>query len=240
MPIPHYKIYYSQNREDLILADMLRQISSGFYVDVGAHHPEQDSVTKLFYDKGWCGINVEPHQQRHAELCAGRPRDINLRVGLSSQPGTLLFRSYSNDGLSTFSSELKQMWEAHELPYTEASVEVSTLTEMLRHHRPSGEIHFLKIDAEGLELEILLGNSWDRFRPWVLCIERAAFHPRRSAITTFLEAWGYKPVFFDGINDYFVADAKRSIGEEFSYLRVMILEGIPVSHTLAKHLHFAD
>ena len=34
--------------------------SSGFYVDIGAFHPTEDSVTKLFYDRGWRGINVDP------------------------------------------------------------------------------------------------------------------------------------------------------------------------------------
>ena len=33
---------------------------SGFYVDVGAGHPTEDSVTRHFYDLGWRGINVEP------------------------------------------------------------------------------------------------------------------------------------------------------------------------------------
>lgn len=236
MPIPHYKIFYSQNREDLILASFLRNVSAGFYVDVGANHPEQDSVTKLFYDKGWSGINIEPNENKHIELCQQRPRDINIRVGLSSQSGTLLFRTYANDGLSTFSSDSKQMWES--LSHVEEPMEVSTLSQILMQHRPTGDIHFLKVDAEGLELEILLGNGWHLFRPWVLCIERAAFHPRRLAISAFLEAWSYAHVFFDGINDYLVANEKRALGDEFSYLQAMILEGIPIHYLLAKHLRF--
>ena len=217
MSIPHYKIFYSQNREDLILAGFLRTVGAGFYVDVGANHPEQDSVTKLFYDKGWSGINIEPNDNRHAELCRQRPRDINIKVGLSSQAGTAFFRTYANDGLSTFSSESKQMYESLHFSHVDNPVEVSTLSAVLKQHRPAGDIHFLKVDAEGLELEILLGNSWHRFRPWVLCIERAAFHPRKAAISAFLEAWAYTHVFFDGINDYLVANEKRAIGDDFSY-----------------------
>jgi FkbM family methyltransferase len=225
MPIPHYKIFYSQNREDLILAGFLRNVSAGFYVDVGANHPEQDSVTKLFYDKGWSGINVEPTAKNYAELCKQRPRDINIQAGLSSQPGTARFRTYANDGLSTFSADSKQMYESWQLAHEEYPVEVSALSEVLRQHRPAGDIHFLKVDAEGLELEILLGNGWHQYRPWVLCIERAAFQPRRAAIAAFLEAWAYTHVFFDGINDYLVANEKRTMGDEFSYFQVMILRG---------------
>ena len=66
----------------------------GFYVDVGAHDPVQDSVTKLFYDRGWRGVNVEPQLAQHAALCAQRParhqprrRDRRDRGGTSAPRG---------------------------------------------------------------------------------------------------------------------------------------------------------
>jgi FkbM family methyltransferase len=234
-----HKVYYSQNREDLILAGILRKVPVGFYVDVGAYHPELDSVTKIFYDKGWHGINIEPNERLNAELCKQRPRDINIKVGLSSQSGTLLFRSYeSNSGLSTFSSELKRMYEElhPRSAYKETSIEVTSLSHVLKEYRPSGEIHFLKIDVEGLELEVLLGNSWEQFRPWVICIECNLNRARREAITAFLVAWGYAEVFFDGINYYFVANERRAIWDEFSYAQEMIMEGIPVHHTFSRSI----
>jgi FkbM family methyltransferase len=244
MPLPHYRITYAQNREDLILAGILRTINVGFYVDVGANHPEIDSVTKLFYDRGWSGINIEPDERLHGELCRQRPRDINIRAGLSSQDGTLRFRSYPTDnGLSTFSSDTVRLYEALNVEpprHQDASVDVLRLEEVLRKHRPSGDIHFLKIDVEGLELEVLLGNSWDRFRPWIACIERTLFHARREAATTFLAAWNYAPVFFDGINDYFVAGEKRALWNEFSYAREMILGGLPLHRVFVDHLNPAQ
>ena len=53
-------ISYAQNFEDVILRRALKDIEKGFYVDVGAHDPVIDSVTKAFYDLGWRGINIEP------------------------------------------------------------------------------------------------------------------------------------------------------------------------------------
>src|SRR5580693_6742787 len=38
-----------------------------------------------------------------------------------------------------------------------------------------GQIHFLKIDAEGAELETLAGCDFTRYRPWIVLIE--AFEP---------------------------------------------------------------
>ena len=46
-------ISYSQNFEDVIVSRALGNISIGYYIDIGAHHPVIDSVSKTFYDKGW-------------------------------------------------------------------------------------------------------------------------------------------------------------------------------------------
>jgi FkbM family methyltransferase len=235
--LPQYQITYSQNREDLILAGILRNVAVGFYVDVGANHAEFFSVTKLFYDKGWSGINIEPNESLHAELSAQRPRDVNVRAGISSQSGSLTFRSYLLDGLSTFSSDLKGVYECLGWSgYHDSIVEVVTLSEVLRSHRPSGEIHFLKIDVEGLEMEVLLGNAWNLYRPWILCIEQTVHQSRRDAVSAFLATSDYTKVFCDGINDYFVAKERSEVWNDFSYGRDVILPGIPVHATyLAQH-----
>jgi FkbM family methyltransferase len=231
---PRYQITYSQNREDLILAGILRNVAVGFYVDVGANHPEFNSVTKLFYDKGWSGINIEPAEKLHAELSAQRPRDVNIRAGIASQPGSLTFRSFALDGLSTFSSDLKGMYDSMGWSaYRDSTVEVTTLTEVLRTHRPSGDIHFMKIDVEGLEMEVLLGNAWQFFRPWILCIEQTLHRSRSAAVTAFLAVSGYEKVFCDGINDYYVANERREVWNEFSFGRDVLLPGIPVPSSYA-------
>ena len=237
MKIPHYKISYAQNFEDLILSGILKGVENGFYVDVGANHPTQDSVTKIFYDKGWTGINVEPNKSLHALLCADRPKDINLQIGLSSQPGRLSFRSYESlDGLSTFSMETKEnveeVWPI--ASFSDSEVEVQRLSDVLRENRRVGDIHFLKIDVEGLELEVLLGNEWDIFRPWILCIERNQNEARRAAYITFLNHWRYRSAFYDGINDYFVSLEREDVWAAFSYAGDVVMNGVVVNHIFIK------
>ncbi len=82
-------IYYSQNREDIILDSFFPDVEEGFYVDVGAYDPDHDSVTKLFYLKGWHGINIEPQEKRHQLFVKKRKRDTNLNIGISSKSGSL-------------------------------------------------------------------------------------------------------------------------------------------------------
>jgi hypothetical protein len=53
-------ISYAHNFEDVLLDRCFRNVSNGFYIDVGAWDPVVDSVTHHFYEKGWHGINGEP------------------------------------------------------------------------------------------------------------------------------------------------------------------------------------
>lgn len=54
------RISFAQNGEDIRLLRAFIEQPTGFWVDVGANHPINDSVTKLFSLRGWRGINVEP------------------------------------------------------------------------------------------------------------------------------------------------------------------------------------
>ena len=71
---------FSQFREDVILYHIFQGIQNGFYVDIGAHHPTLISDTKIFYEMGWSGINIEPLEDGCRELKKQRVRDINLCV----------------------------------------------------------------------------------------------------------------------------------------------------------------
>jgi FkbM family methyltransferase len=232
MSRPHHKISYAQNFEDLLLAGILKRVERGFYVDVGANHPENDSVTRIFYDKGWSGLNIEPSPSLLALLNAQRPRDVNLGIGLSSQAGRLSFRSYPDvDGHSTFARDTMGLIASHSpgTRFVDSQIEVRSLSDVLREHRPQGDIHFLKLDVEGLELEVLLGNDWRRFRPWVLCIERNLDSARQRSIMAFLEAWNYRAVFFDGINDIVMPAERMDLWHAFSYAGDVVLNGVPVN-----------
>ncbi|MBX9769355.1 MAG: FkbM family methyltransferase, partial [Bdellovibrionales bacterium] len=74
---------FAQEGEDLILSRLLG--NSGFYVDVGAHHPFRFSNTALLYDLGWSGITIEPNPEGHATLKKFRPRDTSLNIAILNQ-----------------------------------------------------------------------------------------------------------------------------------------------------------
>lgn len=215
-------ISYAQNREDVILDLFFRGRKSGFYVDVGANHPLYDSVTKLFYDKGWHGINVEPSQKMFQLLSHDRPRDINLNIGLSDRAGKNMLREYEAPGYSTFAQEMKHEHSSkprHDtVKYHDYEVEIDTLSSVLER-LGVGSIQFLKVDVEGYEYAVLSGNDWKKYRPEIVCVEaNHIYHDWRPL----LEKHGYKEAFSDGLNAYYVAKEHEKLAEQFSYAELLL------------------
>jgi heptosyltransferase II len=75
-------VSYAQNAEDVVLRRAFSGVPTGFYVDVGASSPVDDSVTLHFYERGWRGVNVEPDPDDFRALVAARPRDVNLHAAV--------------------------------------------------------------------------------------------------------------------------------------------------------------
>jgi FkbM family methyltransferase len=220
------RISYAQNREDLILDGFFDKAAKGFYVDVGANHPVHESVTKLFYDRGWWGMNIEPTEWLFKLLSADRPRDINVQVGVSDKEGSMPFREYPNgDGLSTFSAEMQKQYEkadgyfTHE--YREYKVPVKTLAHIFAEYKVT-TIDFMKVDIEGYEFEALNSNDWTKYRPKVLCIESNHIIKDWHDL---VKKSGYELAFFDGLNEYFVAKEASDVIKKFSYPDRVLLNG---------------
>src|ERR1700693_1107726 len=83
-------ITYAQNFEDVRLWKALRDEPERFYVDVGAGHPVENSVTKLFSGRGWHGVNVEPGPNFEL-LEIDRAADFNLRAAVTAHDGVAPF-----------------------------------------------------------------------------------------------------------------------------------------------------
>lgn len=190
----------AQNREDLYLYALIGHISKGFYVDVGANHADLHSVTKLYYDKGWQGINIEPNPILYKQLQQKRRRDINLNIGVSDRNGKLSFRTYPNqDGLSTFSDVIKKLHEDDGYEYEDSDVQVKTLSSILKAQKVT-QIDFMKIDVEGYEVEVIQGGDWEKYRPKVVVVEATVRHQ----LDPLMKKLEYRLEFFDGLNNYYV------------------------------------
>jgi FkbM family methyltransferase len=198
---------YAQFAEDLILMRALNTVDCGFYIDIGAWDEARDSVTKLFYEKGWSGINIEPCPRWFDTLIAPRSRDINLRLAASDHAGVVTLHEISETGLSTIVAKYADKYLAQGLPHRAYPVPCRPLRDICDEY-VHGDIHFIKIDVEGAEKSVLQGCDFNRFRPWLLVIEATL----PTTQTPCYEEWedlvlgaGYEFALFHEVNRYYVA-----------------------------------
>ena len=202
-------ISYAQNFEDVLLWRALGHIKNGFYIDVGANDPVEHSVTKAFYDAGWWGINVEPMPSYAPVFAEARPRDVNLAVAAGSAPGEItLYDTPSVNGWASVERSVAEAHRAEGVEVVEHKVQQRTLNDICAEH-VRGDIHFLKIDVEGHEGDVLRGIDLARWRPWLLMVEatlpnsRATNHDSWEPLIT---GQRYRYAYFDGLNRYYVAE----------------------------------
>src|SRR5690554_3555159 len=159
---------FSQEGEDILLRRIFGEKRNGFYVDIGAHHPFRFSNTKLLYDRGWRGINIEPNPDMFSLFERYRQRDINLPMGVGRESGALTYYRFRHPALNTFVQDVAE--KRNSLPEAKEEIVVRPLRDILDEHLPhSISIDLLTIDAEGMDLEILESNDWEKYKPeWIL------------------------------------------------------------------------
>ena len=142
---------YSNHLEDLILNFIFYNISNGFYIDIGNFSPNKMSVTKYFYAKGWCGLNIKPLGEKYNELINIRLKDININYYIGEKNHKKYYFQYLNEtGNNTY----------------------HIISEILNEYIPKNkEIHFCNIDLKEDVRKILLGNDFQNYRPKIFCIE---------------------------------------------------------------------
>ena len=211
------KVSYAQNAEDVMLHRALGDQAAGFYVDVGAHDPSEFSVTRFFYDRGWRGINVEPVAKYNEALQRDRPEDFNPRVAAGATAGEQTMFVVADTGLSTFVEEHATAAKDRGFAVARTVVPVRRLDDIIGEIDPP-VVHFLKIDVEGAEGEVLRGIGFERFRPWIVLAEATRPGTQRLAYDEWeplLAERGYAFVWFDGLNRFYVADEKAELKGAF-------------------------
>lgn len=211
---PAPTVSYAQNAEDIVLLRALSHVDRGFYVDVGAWHPIDDSVTKVFYDRGWSGINVEPQAIRMQAFLEERPRDINLPLAVSDRPGPLSIWVPRYSALATCRRDMLDPSIPDYAEPIEQVVEAVRLGGLLLEHAKDRTIHFLKIDVEGYEAAVIESADFDAHRPLVLVVEATSPHtgePTWYDWEPCLLAKGYLFALFDGLNRFYVREESSEL-----------------------------
>jgi FkbM family methyltransferase len=213
--VPEDNVSFAQNGEDIVLWRALGKIENGVYLDVGANDPTEDSVTRKFYDAGWSGIAVEPNPAYAAAFREQRPRDTVFEaVASDSTDETMQLHLIEGTGLSTLIDDISADHEESGFVVRNIEVPVISLSSAIEQAGLADrDLHFLSIDTEGAEAQVLASIDFTRFRPWVLVIEATAPLSTRQVHAgweTIVDGAGYEFCFFDGLSRYYVANERSA------------------------------
>lgn len=188
-------ISFSQSGEDMVLRHLLRDKPNGFFVDVGANNPIRFSNTFYFYLRGWKGINVDPIPGVMKNFNKLRPRDINIEKAVGKR-GISKFFMFEESCYNTFDEKIAETIQIKKISNLISKIDIQKipLIDLFKDH-VFCSIDFLTIDAEGLDIEILETNDWEKFRPLYICIEKHTTDADRTMNPdNFLNSNGYKCV----------------------------------------------
>jgi hypothetical protein len=149
-----------------------------------------------------------------------RPRDAAYQALAGAAEGEATFYLVEEfHGLSSM-IEANARETAREMGKTvsESTVPVRTLAAMCAEYSPVA-IDFLKVDVEGAEKDVLGGADWQNFRPRIVLAEAfspVTFEPAWEDWEPILLANGYRFVFTENLNRYYVAE---EAGELAAYFR---------------------
>ena len=186
----------------------LKHIEQGFYVDIGAQNPVVDSVSLAFYENGWRGVHIEPSPRYASLLREHRPDEVVIQaaIGIKHDEG-LVFYEIPETGLSTAEESIARRHQAAGFSVRNIVVPCLTLDEALAPFF-GREIHWLKIDVEGHEQQVLQGWKAESIKPWIVMIESTL--PLTQ--TEFYDDWeqlivgrGYQFAYFDGLNRFYLS-----------------------------------
>uniref|UniRef100_A0A6C0JEM7 Methyltransferase FkbM domain-containing protein n=1 Tax=viral metagenome TaxID=1070528 RepID=A0A6C0JEM7_9ZZZZ len=174
--------FYSSHEQDKFLEmNVFKGLKNGTFVDVGAHDGVSINNT-LYFEKSnnWKGINIEPNIDVYNALKTNRPECINLNCAVSVKDGTAEF--ILNKGYTEMISGLKESFdprhvnrlneEKKKFGGTSETVIVNTKRlETIFDDYKMKNIHYLSIDVEGAEFDVIKSIDFDKVFIDVICFE---------------------------------------------------------------------
>jgi FkbM family methyltransferase len=203
---PAQFVSYAQHGADVIVWRALGSRRAGFYIDVGAFDPSEDSATRALYERGWRGINIEPKPDRLQAFERERPEDTNLSVAIGDRDGTAHLTLSQNPGWAS----LLDLAPTGGDTTTTRTLEVPIRRlDTLLPELDVEQVDVLRIAVEGAEPAVVRGLIKSPVRPLVCVVEGVAPGIGRAAgdeaVGLLVEA-GYLHCLFDGLNHYLTTD----------------------------------
>ena len=183
---------YSMDGEDVVISNYFKNKEKGFYIDIGCYHPIHRNNTFLLFKKGWQGMNVDIHDFSIELFNYARPKDLNYNFAVSNKNEKVkMFFQKELSQLSTI--DQNQAKKAFQGTIKEKEIQAYTLNEILNFSKLNNKkIDLLDIDVEAVDLKVLQGLSFEKFKPELICIEIHEKNLKESQTFKFLKDYNYE------------------------------------------------
>lgn len=164
------KNFYSQFGEDKILAEIIpKNLTDGFYVDVGCFHHKKHSNTFMLYKRGWKGINIDMEKEKIDLFNVARPNDFNFLGAISDKVEKV--KIYRNQKYGVSSTIHPNYLDKKDI-IDENFIETTTLDYVLSiSPYKNKKIDLLNIDTEGNDFNVLKSLNLKIYQPTIIIIE---------------------------------------------------------------------
>jgi len=210
---PYNNIHFSELGEDLVvryyLYKIFGDISDGFYIDVGAHHPRKGSTTAQLYDRGWHGINIDASAEAIEAFKAARPGDISLQTAVAKYTSVRNYYMFDVPAVNTLDEKTKDEWVAKGWKIERVlEIQAAPLQEIISPYIGDNTVvDYLNIDIEGLDMEALETYNFAKYPPKIISVEihnLNLYDISTNETVMFLSSHGYTLVSYLAITAIFI------------------------------------
>lgn len=195
---------FSQLGEEKVLLNIIERIASHkkinpYYIDIGAYNPITFSNTYKLYQKNWCGLVVEPNNNKLKYWSKIRPKDYLINSALVDENYNIekikIYYNTENSADETAHPKKKDS----KLKYYEAkTIKLKEIFDICE--KKFSKPFFLNMDIEGNENKLLLELNKMEYKIPLICVELflekndnqfSVFDYRKLDSVIFLEEMGY-------------------------------------------------
>lgn len=190
--------FYSQFGQDKwITGVVFPGVKNGYFVDVGSADGILYSNSKALENLGWKGVAVDPFPTNWStrtcllfrEVVSSRKGDV-VEFRLSGEIGGIV------DTLGAYRTMTDKV--------PTVQLTTTTIADILQQARAPRYIHYVSLDVEGAEYDVLQAFPFSTHEVGAFTIEHNQEEPKRSRIRSLLESKGYRFVRQQVVEDWFV------------------------------------
>ncbi|MGI6656848.1 MAG: FkbM family methyltransferase [Desulfobulbus sp.] len=183
------KRYGSQCFQAMFVTELVHvDVTDGVFLDVGANDPVHINNTWYLERLGWTGLAFEPIPRLAQKWPDSGRKTPCLPICLGREKSTARFLEYERDFMSGMADKVCQ--SGGEVLRGSYDVPVRRLEDVLEEHDIT-HVHYMSLDVEGSELDVLAGVNFDKVTFDLISIENEGNFWQKWPIRKFMLNAGF-------------------------------------------------